>query len=152
MDSQAISEIAAKTGGQALINGRIATITVKPEMLRDACAMVSSIPGLYHLSTITGIDTGEEIELQYHFWKEREFVSVRTMVGKQSPQLRTVSDVLPSAVLYEAEVHDMLGVLFQGNALMGRKLLLPDNYPKDAPPPLRKEANPEEIRRLMGLE
>ncbi len=152
MDKGVLDDLAVRIGGEASVSGRMTTVTVPPDRLKDACIAVSSLPGLYHLSTITGMDNGEEIELQYHFWKDRDFVSVRTLLPKSSLQVHTVSDALPAAVLYEAEVHDLLGVLFTGNPLMGKKLLLPDNYPKDAPPPLRKEANPEEIRRMMGLE
>lgn len=152
MDDETLKKIASDLNGEATFTDHYGFINVKPERAAEACAMVSSLPGMYHLSTVSGMDNGEEIEILYHFWKDRDFVSVRTTVTKQSPVLPTACASVPSAMLYEAEIHDMLGVEFKGNELMARRLLLPDDYPKDAPPPLRKEANPEEIRRMMGLE
>lgn len=152
MDSDRLNSIAAGLGGRAVIERRTAAIEVPAQTLGEACRMVSLIPGFYHLSTVTGVDDGDSIEVQYHFWKGTEFVSVIVHVPKTEPTLQSVCGEIPAAIMYEAEVHDMLGVNFRGNPLAGRKLLLPDNYPKDAPPPLRKEANPEEIRKMMGLE
>jgi len=63
-----------------------------------------------------------------------------------------VSEFIPSATLYEAEIQDLLGVAFEGNPYLGKKLLLPDDYPPDATPPLRKDADPEKIRKMMKLE
>ena len=152
MDNDALNKIASGLGGETQFSDHNAFINVKPENAPEACRMVAALPGMYHLSTVSGMDNGEEIEILYHFWKDREIVSVRTAVSKESPALPTATKAVPSAVMYEAEIHDMLGVEFTGNELMAHRLLLPDDYPKEAPPPLRKEANPEEIRRMMGLE
>jgi NADH:ubiquinone oxidoreductase subunit C len=50
------------------------------------------------------------------------------------------------------EVHDMFGVKFEGHPWMDRKLLLPDNYPSDLPPPLLKSTSSERIRKAVGIE
>ena len=113
---------------------------------------VASLPGLYHLTTVTAVDLGPAIELMYHFWKERSFVTVKTEVGKDSLTIESLSGALPSATLYEAEIQDLFGVTFAGNPYAGRRLLLPDGYPADEPPPLRSEADPRRIRRKMKLE
>src|SRR5579875_2291739 len=120
-------------------------LEVSPDKVKDACEKVSQLNGYYHLSTITGTDTGESISVMYHFWRGKVFITVKTDVP-------TISSVLPSSLLYEAEVKDLLGVTFDGNPLMGTRLLLPDIYPEDAPPPLTKEADPEKIRKMMELE
>lgn len=127
-------------------------VTVPPDEVLAACKSVSSMPGLYHLTTITGLDLGEEIGLLYQFWQGRRFVVVRTSVPKTNPKMQSISESLASATLYEAEIQDLLGVSFEGNPYSGKKLLLPDNYPAAAPPPLRKEADPEKIRKMMELE
>ncbi len=127
-------------------------LAVSPAKVAEACRGVSALPGLYHLSTITGMDLGEEIALLYHFWEGRRFVQVRTQVPKADPRLPSVSSLIPSATLYEAEIQDLLGVVFEGNPYVGKKLLLPDSYPPEAPPPLRKDADPEKIRKMMELE
>lgn len=107
---------------------------------------------MYHLSTITGTDAGDSICLLYHFWQGRRFVTVKASVPKASPRIRSISDSIPAATLYEAEIQDLLGVAFEGSPYLGKRLLLPDDYPTEAPPPLRDEADPEKIRKMMNLE
>ncbi len=144
--------LAARLGApvERVLNSSVMTVEVK--RVREACAAVSSVPGLYHLSTITAVDRGDHIELFYHFWRDRSFVTVKTLVQKDHLRLESISGLLPSATLYEAEIQDLFGVTFDGNPYTGRRLLLPDDYPADAPPPLRTEADPEAIRKMMKLE
>ena len=152
MSSEDLQGLAAKLGGSLTPGAKTTILSVPSERIADACREVSSLPGLYHLSTITGLDQGDAIVLLYHFWEGRRFVQVRTTVPKSAPRLKTVSEFIPSATLYEAEIQDLLGVAFEGNPYLGKKLLLPDDYPADAPPPLRKDADPEKIRKMMKLE
>jgi len=152
LSNEELANLATRLGGSLATRQKSVEITVSPDKVLQACMTVSSIPGLYHLTTITGLDLGEEIGLLYHFWQGRGFVVVRTAVPKANPKLQSISGPLPSATLYEAEIQDLLGVSFEGNPYLGKKLLLPDNYPAEAPPPLRKEADPDKIRKMMELE
>lgn len=152
LSSEELAALGAALGATVTEERKSTVISVPPSKVVEACRGVSSLPGLYHLSTITGVDLGDDIALLYHFWRERRFVQVRTTVPKAAPRLQSISGVLPAAVLYEAEIQDLLGVGFEGNPYAGKKLLLPDSYPPDAPPPLRREADPEKIRRIMELE
>jgi len=147
-----LEPLATVLEGQVTKGKKYQMITVKPERVVEACKAVSSIPGFYHLSTITALDLGKEISIYYHFWQGREFLVVRASVSKDNRSIPSVTSDLPSATLYEGEVADLFGVRFEGNPMTGRKLLLPDTYPKDAPPPMTKEADPEKIRKMMGLE
>ncbi|HUI01028.1 MAG TPA: NADH-quinone oxidoreductase subunit C [Nitrososphaerales archaeon] len=152
METERAARISAAVGGQVGSLRHSALVTVAPDRVVEACKLVVEDGQYYHLSTITGIDEGENISVLYHFWKGGGFVTVKTSVPKSNPRLPSVSASLPAALFYEAEVMDMLGVVFEGNPRMGTKLLLPDAYPPEAPPPLRKEADPEKIRKMMGLE
>ena len=105
-----------------------------------------------HLSTITGLDLGQYIGIIYHFWHETNMIHVKTFVPKTKPVTLSIVDIVPGAILYEMEIHDMFGLTFTGNPWMDRKLLLPDTWPGDLPPPLLKTTKPEEIRRRLGLE
>ncbi len=127
-------------------------IEANPDNIFEICRIITSKLGIRHLITITGIDEGEKICIIYHFWENKNFVNVIVRIEKTNLRVKSITSLIPGAIFYEAEVHDMLGVLFEGNPLMETRLLLPDTYPPDLPPPLRKEANPEEIRRKMGLE
>ncbi len=127
-------------------------IETSPADIRDVSRFIIEKMGVKHLTAITGIDEGEKICIIYHFWSEGNFINIVTRLLKTELKIESITDIVPGALLYEAEVHDMLGVFFHGNPLMGTHLLLPDTYPEDIPPPLRKEITPEEIRRRMLLE
>lgn len=105
-----------------------------------------------HLSTITGLDLGEGIGIIYHFTHGRDTIHVKTMVPKSQLNTSSIVDIVPGAILYEMEIHDLLGVNFAGNPWMDRKLLLPDTWPDDLAPPLWKTSNPAEIRKRLQLE
>lgn len=152
MSAEPLQKLSAKLGGALEPGPKSTFLDVPPEKVTEACLGVSSLPGLYHLSTMTGIDLGEEIGILYHFWEGRRFVVVRTAVPKSAPRLSSVAGQIPAATLYEAEIQDLFGVTFDGNPYVGKRLLLPDDYPADAPPPMRKEADPEKIRGMMKLE
>lgn len=158
--SKLVEDIVAASGATVAKNRNSTVLTMNPDKMRDAVKVLTSeAPEFYHLTTITGVDVGSTIDVYYHFWKGREFLSLKTNVPKENPVLDSLCDVLPSALFYEAEVKDLLGVLFKGNPmifkgsrLLDQKFLLPDEYPAQVPPPLRKEADPEKIRKMMGLE
>ena len=104
------------------------------------------------LSTITGLDLGQRIGIIYHFWQNQDTLHVRTTVQKISPTAVSVIDIIPGAILYEMEIHDLFGVTFVGNPWMDKKLLLPDTWPNDLPPPLLKTSKSPEIRKRLKLE
>jgi NADH:ubiquinone oxidoreductase subunit C len=152
LSADEVESIAQEIGGKVSSAKKSVILNVSSDRVVEACSKVHALSGLYHLSTITGIDLGENIELSYHFWKDKTFTVVRTQVPKKEARISSISSAIPASVLYEAEVKDLLGVVFEGNPFMKTKLLLPDDYPAEAPPPLRKEADPAKIRRMMGLE
>jgi len=104
------------------------------------------------LSTITGLDLGPNLGIMYHFWRDRDTVNVRTTVPKTQPNAVSIVEIVPGAILYEMEIHDMFGVNFDGNPWMDRKLLLPETWPADLAPPLLKTSKPAEIRKRLHLE
>jgi F420H2:quinone oxidoreductase subunit B/C len=152
LSSEELAPLAAKLGGSVAVGSKTTILSVPSDKVVEACIGVSSLPGWYHLSTISGVDLGQDIAILYHFWQGRRFIQVRTQVPKSAPRLKSITGDLAAGVLYEAEIQDLLGVAFEGNPYLGKKLLLPDIYPPDAPPPLRKDSDPEKIKRMMGLE
>ncbi|MGA8905136.1 MAG: NADH-quinone oxidoreductase subunit C [Candidatus Bathyarchaeia archaeon] len=105
-----------------------------------------------HLSTMTGLDLGQNIGIIYHFSRDKEMIDVKTFVPKTQPTAASIVDIVPGAILYEMEIHEMFGANFEGNPWMDRKLLLPDTWPADLPPPLLKNSKPNEIRKRLHLE
>ena len=112
-------------------------ITVQPQDLVEACRMIREKLDIFHISTISARDTTANIEINYHFARPGVVVTVKTLVDRQSPAVRTITEVYPGATLYEREVHDILGVKFEGHP-DPRRLVLPDDWP-DGVYPLRKD-------------
>jgi NADH-quinone oxidoreductase subunit C len=151
LSSDELASLASRLGGTLTPGPKSTILAVPPNKVIDACKAVSDLPGWYHLSTITGVDLGDDLAILYHFWQGRHFVQVRTQVPRAAPRLPSISGALTAATLYEAEIQDLLGIAFEGNPFLGKKLVLPDIYPADAPPPLRKDSDPYKIRKMMEL-
>ena len=101
-----------------------------------------------HLSTITAVDIGSEIELIYHIANKRYLFSLKIQLGKTNLRLPTIVDLIPGASLYEREIHDLFGVSFEGNPDLS-PLLLPDGWPEGVHP-LRKEWTSSKISSKIG--
>ncbi|MCD6236084.1 MAG: NADH-quinone oxidoreductase subunit C [Thaumarchaeota archaeon] len=116
--------------------------------LREVLTYVKNELGFDHISAITGLDVGEDIELIYHVAYENSIeLSIKTKVSKKDPRIDTVADIYDPAGIYEREVHDLLGVVFEGNPDLS-PLLLPDDWPSGVYP-LRKDKSFEELRELV---
>lgn len=127
-------------------------VEVDQDKVKDFISHLVGDMGIKHLSTITGLDLGQKLGIIYHFSRDRDMVHVKTSVPKAQPKAVSIVGIIPGAILYEMEIQDMFGATFEGNPWMGRRLLLPDNWPADLPPPLLENSKPEEIRKRLGLE
>jgi len=90
---------------------------------------------VHHLSTITGQDMGNAIQLLYHFWDGRG-LTLRTSLPRYESAIPSLTDVIPGAAFYEREVAEMLHVTFEGHP-GPEGLLLPDDW--EGTGPLRRE-------------
>lgn len=115
-------------------------VTLQAEHIRAAVALLTERFDVRHLSTITGEDTGDAIVLLYHFW-DGQGLTFRTLLSRETPHISTLTDLIPGADFYEREVHEMLGVTFDGYTDPD-PLVLPEDW--DSPPPLRKEEENDE--------
>jgi NADH:ubiquinone oxidoreductase subunit C len=109
-------------------------VTLRPDWVRPAAQMLIEQYGLRHLSTITGQDTGQEIQLLYHFW-DGGGLTLCTSLPKEDPGIATLTDLIPGAAFYEREISEMLHVSFAGHP--PHPLFLPDDWNGEAP--LRSE-------------
>ncbi len=102
-----------------------------------------------HISTINGVDVGDEIEVIYHLSLHGSTeLSLKVRTPKDKPILPTITDIIPGATLYEREVHDLLGVTFEGHPDLS-PLVLPEGWPADVYP-LRKEWTIEKIEKEVA--
>ena len=111
-------------------------VTIPVEGLRRAVQVLLENCGVWHLSTITGLDTGEQVELLYHFW-EVHGLTLRVALPYDRLHIASITDLIPGAAFYEREIVEMLAVTVDG-LLDLRPLLLPDDW--DGSAPLRKGA------------
>ncbi len=112
-----------------------AWINLEARNLHDMLAYLKQ-NGFPHLSAISGMDVGKDIELIYHVFSDSYYVNIRISLPKKKLEIRTVTGIYPGANLFEREVAEMLGVDFPGHPNLER-LFLNENSPKN---PLRKDS------------
>lgn len=124
-------------------------VTIKSEKLRDAVKHLCE-KGFEHLSTISGVDVEDGAEVIYHLTRQGVGKGMTLSLRVKIPQegtLPSIVDILPGAVLYEREVHDLIGVVFEGHPDLSR-VILPEDWPEDVHP-LQKKWSLEEIRKRL---
>ncbi|MDD4955510.1 MAG: NADH-quinone oxidoreductase subunit C [Candidatus Omnitrophica bacterium] len=92
------------------------------------------------LSTITGIDNEKNFELIYHFGLDKtgELFNARIFIDDKShPEIDSLIDLFKASDWVEREIHELLGIKFNGHPNL-KHLLLDDDWPKNSYP-LRKD-------------
>jgi len=116
-------------------------LTLTPERVRPVVELLMDKFDIYHLSTITGDDTGEGVRLLYHFWSGYG-ITLDTLLSYDTLRIPTLTDLIPGAAFYEREVQEMLGVTFEGLETPG-PMFLPDDWESGDGPiryPLRRDS------------
>ena len=90
-------------------------------------------------NTASGVDTRSHLEILYHFSVEEldVLISLRVKLNRKAPTVQSLADIITGTNWIEREIHEMLGVDFQGHPDM-RGLLLPDEWPEGVHP-LRRD-------------
>jgi Ni,Fe-hydrogenase III component G len=96
------------------------------------------------LSIATGIDTRDGFEILYHFSHDPTgvYYSIKTIVPKDDPKIRSLAVFLPAADWIEREMRELLGIEFIGHP-NPVPLLTPENWPPGKYP-LRRDFEAEE--------
>ena len=118
-------------------------INVSSMQLREVIIYLKETFAMTHITTITAIDVGENIELLYHFYVSGITISLRVAVPKSNPVVETITPIIPGAILYEREIQDLLSVKVNAHP-DPRRLILPEDWP-DGVYPLRKSFNKAEL-------
>jgi len=116
-------------------------VSIPRAELTKTVNIIASELGVQHLSTITALDTGTVFEVLYHFLVDGIVVTVRTSCPRDDPTVDSIINIFPGAVLYEREIHDVLGVVPTGHPDL-RRLVLPEDWVGGYP--LRKDWKPPE--------
>ncbi len=132
----------------------------KPERLdvqvKDLKQLLPIIVGLRvkrlgYLSAIVGLDLGpeaNEMEVLYFFCPENAIITLRVRVPRQGATLPSLSDVIPSAEVFERELREMFGIEVTGMHTYDH-LYLPDEWPGGVYP-LRRDFDAAAIASLGG--
>ena len=91
------------------------------------------------LSIATGIDKRDGIEILYHFSDDASgtYYNIKTLVPKDTMKIKSLADFLPAANWIEREIHELLGVDFDGHPNLV-PLLTAETWPADLHP-LRRD-------------
>lgn len=112
-------------------------LRVAPVELLNTVRLLHDEYGFWFVSTISGLDAGDDFEILYHFAGKETVLNLRVSVPKTDPRIDSITPVIPGAILYERELQDMFGVVVDGIP-DPRPLLLSDDWPAGQHP-LRKD-------------
>ena len=101
-----------------------------------------------HLAVASGNDLGKTIEIIYHFTvgygiRMGEInVHISVELPKSKPEIESICDLIPGALITEREKAEMLGIRIIGIP-DNRRCFVPDDFPKGIYPWRRDETGPE---------
>jgi len=90
------------------------------------------------LADLCGVDTGEQMQVVYHFWSETTKDWLRVIVeglSREDPRCPSATFIWTGAEWLEREAYDMFGIVFEGNRDL-RRIFMPADYTSF---PLRKD-------------
>jgi len=128
-------------------------IKIDKSIFKDAIKHLMEIQ-FPHLAVVSGNDLGKTIELIYHFslyYGERLgeiSLNISVELPKTKPEIETICDIIPGALITEREKQEMLGVKVIGIP-DSRRLFLPDDFPKDVYPWRKDEKGLEKMIRNL---
>lgn len=87
----------------------------------------------------SAVQTIAGFQILYHFSLDETglILSLRVKLGKETPEVDSISDLVPAADWIEREIHELFGIRFRGRPELER-LLLGEEWPEGVYP-LRKD-------------
>lgn len=111
------------------------------ESVVDVCAFLFNELGLRFVIS-TGVDAEHCFEVLHHFSNDESgcVVTVKAFIrDRETPQIESITPLIPGAEWIEREMHDILGIGFTNHPNL-KRLILHDDWPEGVYP-LRKEAS-----------
>ena len=121
-----------------------ATITANNGLHYDVMKALLEADEKTGVTSITGLDLGENLGVYYHIHTSKLFITIKAEVPKGNPTIKTLIDIHPGAAFHEKEVADLVGVIFEGHATPGH-FVLPETWPEGIFP-LRKDVKATEVK------
>jgi membrane-bound hydrogenase subunit beta len=103
-----------------------------------------------HLAVVSGNDLGKIIELIYHFTLNYDIplgeitLNISVDLPKEKPEIESICDIIPGALITEREKQEMLGVKIKGIP-DNRRLFVPEDFPDGVYPWRRDKTGPEKL-------
>jgi len=115
-------------------------IIVSPNKIDEVCLYLRDYDEFQFdsLSNLSGVDYGDgNLGVTYHLFSytKRHKVNLKVYVPKDTPKVKTVSEIWHAANRNEREAYDMIGIIFEGHKDL-RRILLEDDWEGH---PLRKD-------------
>jgi NADH:ubiquinone oxidoreductase subunit C len=119
-------------------NERRLYISVAKEQIFDIANFLYKEKGL-RLSIATGIDTRDGFEILYHFSYDKvgTYFTIKTLLPKENPKIKSLAPLYTAANWIEREMHELLGIEFEGHPNL-KPLLTSDDWPEEKYP-LRRD-------------
>lgn len=112
-------------------------VTLKTDKLISAVTYIKEKEGLFHLSTITAVDYGEEREVNYHFNRPNLIFTIKVRVPADKPMVPSITPIINGATIFEREVYDLVGIVAEGHP-NPKRLLMTEEWPEGVFPLLKK--------------
>ena len=107
-----------------------------------------------HLAVVSGYDMGKNIDLVYHFsiyfgvrYKEIS-LNMTVELPKSKPEIESICDLIPGALITEQEKQEMLGVKVKGIP-KDKRAFVSDDFPKGVYPWRKDEKGPGKMVRNL---
>jgi NADH-quinone oxidoreductase subunit C len=119
--------------GTVYLRGQ-ATVEIAPAAVREVLGYLKERdegpwPMLMSLHGCDYLPSEPRLGVHYQLlsMERTDRLNVKTRVGVEDPNLRSVVDIYPTAEYQEREVYDMFGVVFDGHP-DPRRILMPEDY------------------------
>jgi Ni,Fe-hydrogenase III component G len=111
------------------------------DALLDTCNLLRAVWRLNnarwgYLAAITGLDSGSDFEVLYHFCQGQAVLTLRLRCPYDAAAVPSICPTYPYASVFERELMEMFGITVEGTPETSR-LFLPDDWPEGLAP-LRK--------------
>jgi NADH-quinone oxidoreductase subunit C len=143
MKSEQIENLLKEQFGGRIIESKAEALNpwsaVQPSAILEICRFLKSEANLLfdHLELLGGVDYKDRIEVVYILYSMtfRHRYTIKCLLPRENPVVRTVESVWGAANWHERETFDMFGVVFEGHSDL-RRILCPDDWEGY---PLRKD-------------
>ena len=124
-------------------------VNVPKERLLEVVGWLRARHPQCRLGTSTGIDLREGVGVFHHFVINGEalVVTLKVLATRPEPTLPSLAASLPAASWIEREIHEFLGVDFEGHPDL-RRLLKAEAFPDTFP--LRRDFDPAAFKESIG--